>query len=179
MTTSKGTIQGYNGVAAVDKSIRSLSMQAFGEGQDHHTGSRAGTNQDRYQRLNLSPDIYRKVPSSRQIARALLMEANMKYLHENRDWQIHSGQPISCSRDPRFNEQKTNMKRPPVVSKRSRQMAASELVRILWSLLVAVLPIRYLPSMVRNGRCIETPRPTSQGAFTTMSQPCIEDRYVQ
>lgn len=38
MTTSKGTIQGYNGVAAVDKKHQIVvEAQAFGEGQEHHT----------------------------------------------------------------------------------------------------------------------------------------------
>ena len=38
MTTSKGTIQGYNGVAAVDKKHQVIiEAQAFGEGQEHHT----------------------------------------------------------------------------------------------------------------------------------------------
>jgi len=38
MTTSKGTIQGYNGVAAVDKKHQIIvEAMAFGEGQEHHT----------------------------------------------------------------------------------------------------------------------------------------------
>ncbi len=38
MTTSKGTIQGYNGVAAVDKKHQIIvEAQAFGEGAEHHT----------------------------------------------------------------------------------------------------------------------------------------------
>lgn len=38
MTTSKGTLQGYNGVAAVDKQHQIIvDAQAFGEGQEHHT----------------------------------------------------------------------------------------------------------------------------------------------
>ena len=38
MTTSKGTIQGYNGVAAVDKKHQIIvDAQVFGEGQEHHT----------------------------------------------------------------------------------------------------------------------------------------------
>ena len=37
MTTGKGTIQGYNGVAAVDKKHQIIvDAQAFGEGQEHH-----------------------------------------------------------------------------------------------------------------------------------------------
>lgn len=38
MTTSKGTIQGYNGIAAVDKKHQIIvDAQAFGEGQEYHT----------------------------------------------------------------------------------------------------------------------------------------------
>ncbi|WP_160151549.1 IS1182 family transposase [Microbulbifer sp. ALW1] len=38
MTTSKGTIQGYNGVAAVDKKHQIIvEALAFGEGAEHHT----------------------------------------------------------------------------------------------------------------------------------------------
>ncbi len=38
LTTSKGTIQGYNGVATVDKKHQVIvDAQAFGEGSEHHT----------------------------------------------------------------------------------------------------------------------------------------------
>ena len=38
MTTSKGTIQGYNGVATVDRKHQIIiDAQTFGEGQEHHT----------------------------------------------------------------------------------------------------------------------------------------------
>ncbi|WP_066963993.1 hypothetical protein [Microbulbifer sp. Q7] len=38
MTTSKGIIQGYNGIAAVDKKHQIIvETQAFGEGQETHT----------------------------------------------------------------------------------------------------------------------------------------------
>ena len=38
MTTGKGTIQGYNGVATVDKKYQIvIDAQAFGEGQEQHT----------------------------------------------------------------------------------------------------------------------------------------------
>ena len=37
MTTRKGTIQGYTGVAAVDNKHQVIvDAQAFGEGQEHH-----------------------------------------------------------------------------------------------------------------------------------------------
>ncbi|WP_049722976.1 transposase [Gilvimarinus polysaccharolyticus] len=59
ITTSKGTIQGYNGVAAVDKKHQIIvEAQAFGEGQEHHTLEPilAGIKQ-RYARTGISPDI--------------------------------------------------------------------------------------------------------------------------
>lgn len=38
MTTSKGTIQGYNGVTTVDKKHQIIiDATAFGEGQEHHS----------------------------------------------------------------------------------------------------------------------------------------------
>ncbi|MEX2489394.1 MAG: transposase [Pseudomonadales bacterium] len=62
MTTSKGTIQGYNGVAAVDKKHQIIiEAQAFGEGQEHHTLAPilAGI-RERYQRTGISEDIYQE-----------------------------------------------------------------------------------------------------------------------
>ncbi|BFM19038.1 transposase [Gilvimarinus japonicus] len=59
MTTSKGTIQGYNGVAAVDKKHQIIiEAQAFGEGQEHHTLEPMLTGiKQRYVRTGISPDI--------------------------------------------------------------------------------------------------------------------------
>jgi len=59
MLTSKGTIQGFNGVAAADKKHQIVvEAKAFGEGQEHHTlkpmidGIR-----DRYRRAGISDDV--------------------------------------------------------------------------------------------------------------------------
>src|SRR5690554_1834332 len=79
MTTSKGTIQGYNGVASVDKrrSLSSLTLrhsccpahqqqiiidaQAFGEKQEHHTLQPVlETIQERYKRLGSSKNLYKE-----------------------------------------------------------------------------------------------------------------------
>ncbi len=59
MKTSKGTIQGYNGVAAVDKKHQIIvDAQAFGEGQEHHTLKPVlDTITERYQHLEISEDI--------------------------------------------------------------------------------------------------------------------------
>lgn len=59
MTTSKGTIQGYNGVATVDKKHQIIvDAQAFGEGQEHHTLKPVlDSVQKRYQKTGIHPDI--------------------------------------------------------------------------------------------------------------------------
>src|SRR5690606_8969864 len=61
MTTSKGTIQGYNGVAAVDKKHQVvIDAQAFGHGQEHHTLQPVLERiKTRYQDLGIRKDIYK------------------------------------------------------------------------------------------------------------------------
>ncbi|WP_246841230.1 transposase [Hahella sp. CCB-MM4] len=104
MTTSKGTIQGYNGVAAVDKKHQIIiDAQAFGEGQEHHTLAPVLERvKERYQRLKITEDIYADgtvVTADTGFAN----EANMKYLHEQ---QINAYIPDNRfrSRDPKFNK---------------------------------------------------------------------------
>lgn len=108
MTTSKGTIQGYNGVAAVDKKHQIIiDAQAFGSGQEQHTLQPVlETIAARYQRLGLSENIYDDgtiVTADTGFAN----EANMKYLHEN---TINGYIPDNHfrSRDPKFNQQQIN-----------------------------------------------------------------------
>lgn len=59
MTTSKGTIQGYNDVAAVDKKHQIIvEAQAFGEGQEHHTlRPIIDVIKEHYRRAGISDDI--------------------------------------------------------------------------------------------------------------------------
>ena len=59
MTTSKGTIQGYNGVATVDKKHQIIvDAQAFGEGQEHHTLKPVLTSiENRYRKVGIHPGI--------------------------------------------------------------------------------------------------------------------------
>lgn len=59
MTTSKGTIQGYNGVATVDKKHQIIvDAQAFGAGQEHHALKPVLAKlKARYQKLKISDDI--------------------------------------------------------------------------------------------------------------------------
>lgn len=107
MTTNKGTIQGYNGVASVDKKHQVIiDAQAFGAGQEHHTLQPVlETINERYQRLNMNDDIYANgiiVTADTGFAN----EANMQYLHDN---NINGYIPDNQfrSRDPKFANQKT------------------------------------------------------------------------
>jgi transposase len=108
MTTSKGTIQGYNGVAAVDKKHQIIiDAQSFGHGQEHHTLQPVlETIRDRYQRLGIRKDLYKgryKVTVTADTGYA--NEANMQYLHEQKiDAYIPDNQ--FRSRDPKFAQQK-------------------------------------------------------------------------
>ena len=106
MTTSKGTIQGYNGVATVDKKHQIvIDAQAFGEGQEHHTLKPVLENiKDKYQRLGISENIF----SEGTIVTAdtgFANEANMNYLHED---NVNAYIPDNKfrSRDPKFINQK-------------------------------------------------------------------------
>ncbi len=107
MLTNKGTIQGYNGVATVDKKHQVIvDAQAFGEGQEHHTLQPVlETVKERMNRLNIRKNIYK----SRIIVTAdtcFCNEANVHYLKQNK---INAYIPDNQfrSRDPKFIEQKT------------------------------------------------------------------------
>jgi len=106
MTTSKGTIQGYNGVATVDKKHQIvIDAQAFSEGQEHHTLQPVlEMVEARFKKLGIAENIYQKgtvVTADTGFAN----EANMKYLHERR---INGYIPDNQfrSRDPKFTDQK-------------------------------------------------------------------------
>jgi len=108
MTTSKGTIQGYNGVATVDKKHQIIiDAQAYGEGQEHHTLAPVlETVRERFSRLNIHKDIYKG--RHKPIITAdtgFANEANMRYLYENK---VNAYIPDNQfrQRDPRFAEQK-------------------------------------------------------------------------
>lgn len=114
MTTSKGTIQGYNGVAAVDKKHQIvIDAQAFGEGQEHHTLAPVLESiETRLKRLGISEDIYATgtvVTADTGFAN----ETNMKYLHEHK---INAYVPDNRfrSRDPKFSNQKAKIGRAHV-----------------------------------------------------------------
>jgi transposase len=106
MTTSKGTIQGYNGVAAVDQKHQIVvDAQAFGGGSEQHTLQPIIEKMKaRYQRLGIQEDLY----ASDAIVTAdtgKSREANMQYLYENK---INAYIPDNQfrRRDPKFAEQK-------------------------------------------------------------------------
>ena len=106
MTTSKGTIQGYNGIATVDKKHQIIvDAQAFGEGQEHHTLQPVlNTVQARFKRLGLDQDDTIITADT-----GYANEANMKYLHDN---GINGYIPDNQfrARDPKFNPRKEKYK---------------------------------------------------------------------
>lgn len=108
MTTSKGTIQGYNGVAAVDKKHQIIvGAQVFGEGQEHHTlKPMLDDIEARYRRTGIHDTILQSgivVTADTGFSN----EANDAYLKAD---GINAYIPDNQfrSRDKRFKDQKTN-----------------------------------------------------------------------
>ena len=106
MTTSKGTFQGYNGVAAADKKRQVIvDAQAFGEGQEHHTLRPVLQSiHDRFQRMDIDSDILHGgtiVTADTGFSN----DANNAYLKEN---NINAYIPDNQfrSRDKQFESQK-------------------------------------------------------------------------
>ncbi len=106
MKTSKGTIQGYNGLAAVDRKHQIIiDAQVFGEGQEHHTLEPiTKAIKSRFSRLKISKDIY-QTDAIITADTGFANEANMCYLRQN---QINGYIPDNRfrSRDPKFQNQK-------------------------------------------------------------------------
>lgn len=106
MKTSKGTVQGYNGIAAVDKKHQIIiDAQVFGEGQEHHTLEPVlDAVEQRYKSLGIHDSVYETdilVTADTGFAN----ERNMKYLYEkNINGYIPDNQ--FRSRDPKFTDQK-------------------------------------------------------------------------
>ena len=126
MTTSKGTIQGYNGIASVDKKHQIIiGADAFGEGQEHHTLQPILEGiQARYKKLKLSDDIF----SEGTIVTAdtgFANEANMKYLHEN-DINAYIPDNQFRSRDPKFTDHKIKHPRKSRAKKGSTKIFPAE-----------------------------------------------------
>jgi len=110
MTTSKGTIQGFNGIAAADKKHQIIiDAQVFGSGQEQHTLQPVlEAIEERYQRLGFSKNIYQDdiiVTADTGFAN----EDNMKYLIKNK---INGYIPDNQfrSRDPKLKGHKTKYK---------------------------------------------------------------------
>jgi transposase len=107
MTTGKGTIQGYNGIAAVDRKHQIIvDAQAFGEGQEHHTLQPVLESvKATYQRTGIREDVY---------ASGIVVTADTGYANEDnhayvREAGINAYIPDNRfrSRDPKFKHQKT------------------------------------------------------------------------
>jgi transposase len=107
MTTSKGTIQGYNGLAAVDQKHQVIiDAQAFGAGPKQQTlHPITEAIKDRFNRLQIEEDIY-KTGAIVTADTGFADEANMQYLHDN---HINGYIPDNQfrSRDPKFAGQKS------------------------------------------------------------------------
>jgi|TARA_B110000116_G_scaffold32595_1_gene24800 transposase len=106
MTTSKGTIQGFNGVAAVDKKHQIIvEAQAFGEGQEHHTlKPMIDGIKDHYRRAGISEDI---------IAEKVIVTADTGFANEANNAYLKSSGINAYipdnqfrSRDKKFDHQK-------------------------------------------------------------------------
>jgi len=105
-TGNKGTFQGFNGIAAVDKKHQVIvDAQAFGESAEHHTLTPIlETIKTRYKKLKINQDIYQDdiiVTADTGFSN----EANNAYL---KDQNINAYIPDNRfrSRDPSFKQQK-------------------------------------------------------------------------
>ncbi len=107
MTTSKGTIQGYNGVAAVDKKHQIIvDAQAFGEGQEHHTLKPVLDGvQQRYDSVGIAVNL---------VSDEVVITADTGFANEaNYAWLKGDGYNAFVpdnrfrSRDPKFKDQKS------------------------------------------------------------------------
>ena len=106
MTTSKGTIQGFNSVTSADKKRQVIiDAQVVGSGQEHQVLQPVlNAIKARYQRLGFSQNLYQDgiiVTADTGYAN----EDNMQYLHDN---AINAYIPDNQfrSRDPKFSDQK-------------------------------------------------------------------------
>ena len=120
MKTGKGTIQGYNGVAAVDKKHQIVvDAQAFGEGQEHHTLKPIlEAIEERYESLNIDKDIF----ATEALVTAdtgFANEENMEYLH-NKDVNAYVPDNQFRSRDPLYTDQKSKYGKRHQEEKRHR-----------------------------------------------------------
>lgn len=106
MLTSKGTIQGYNGIATVDKKHQIIvDAQAFGEGAEHHALKPVlGRVENRFKRLGIKASVFNRgliVTADTGFAN----EANNVFLKQNK---VNAYIPDNQfrQRDPKFKDQK-------------------------------------------------------------------------
>jgi hypothetical protein len=112
MATSKGTIQGYNGIATVDKKHQIVvDAQAFGAGPEQPTLQPILKDiKACYKRLKINDDIF-ETDSIVTADTGFADEANMKYLHTE-DINAYIPDNQFRSRDPKFDKQKEKYKHP-------------------------------------------------------------------
>lgn len=107
MTTSKGTIQGYNGVATVDSKHQVIiDAQAFGHGQEHHTLKPVVTEiKERFKRLGIHKNIFTPKGAKLTADTGFANEKNNEFLYKN---GINGYIPDNRfrSRDKQFDHQK-------------------------------------------------------------------------
>lgn len=112
MTTSKGTIQGYNGVATVDKKHQIVvDAQAFGAGPEQQTLKPVIERvKQRFRELKINDDIF-ETGAILTADTGFSDEANMHYLH-NQNINAYIPDNKFRSRDPKFANQKKKYPRP-------------------------------------------------------------------
>ena len=115
MTTSKGTIQGDNGIATVDKKHQIIvDAQAFGEGQEHHTLQPVlNAVFERFKRLGI--DTHNPIVTADT---GYANEANNRYRYDNHIDAYIPDNPFR-QRDPKFSEQQnTHSQRKAITGKK-------------------------------------------------------------
>lgn len=125
MKTSKGTIQGYNAIAAVDSRHQIIiDAEAISEGQEHSVLKPVLERiKARYQRLGISEDIYRQglvVTADTGYSN----KANNKYVHES-DIDAYIPDNQFRNRDPLF-ANRVNRKDKPKSAKAQGLFKAEE-----------------------------------------------------
>jgi len=116
MTTSKGTIQGYNGIAAVDSKHQVvIAATALGEGQEQHSLQPVLADiRGRFSRLRISRNLYKEgivVTADTGYA----SEANMEYL-KTQGINAYIPDNQFRSRDPKFADHKGKYAKKPAVT---------------------------------------------------------------
>jgi hypothetical protein len=121
MKTNKGTIQGYNGVATVDKKHQIIvDAQAIGSGQEQQTLIPViEAIEARFKRLAINDDIFDTNSENSHDHSGVILTAdtgfanedNMKYLHDNKH-NAYIPDNQFRSRDPKFKDQKKKHPRP-------------------------------------------------------------------